>query len=95
MDQRTIEDLIIELVARDIRTDPESLRDRLEQTGDELPIDSLLAAEVVARLEAQCGVKLPTTAETARALRSVRDFAAIVLDLITAAARDQRVREGA
>lgn len=82
MDQRAIEDLIFELLAEEAESDPIALRRQLEEAGDEMPIDSLLAAEVVAAIEERCVVQLPATAETARSLRSVRDFAATVLRLM-------------
>ncbi len=47
-----------------------------------MPVDSLLAAEVLARVQEQCEVELPTSAETARALRSVKTFAQAVWDLL-------------
>jgi acyl carrier protein len=54
----------------------------LRSGGPALPIDSLLAAEIVAHLQDRVGVELPATAETARALRSVRSFAVAVHKLL-------------
>jgi acyl carrier protein len=95
MDQQAIEDMIIELLAEEAGTVPAALRLRLEEAGDELPVDSLLAAEVVVRVEERCGVQLPATAETARCLRSVRDFAAMVCHLVTEVARSRAAGAGA
>jgi acyl carrier protein len=78
MDQRAIEDLIFELLAEEAGTNPVALRQQLEEAGEEMPIDSLLAAEVVAAVEERCGVQLPATSETSRNLCSVRDFAVMV-----------------
>ncbi len=95
MDQQAIENMIIELLAEEAGTVPELLRLQLEDSGDELPVDSLLAVEIVVRVEERCGIQLPLTAETARSLRSVRDFAAMVYTLITEVAQGQAVGEGA
>jgi acyl carrier protein len=95
MDQQAIEDLIIELLAEGAGTSPAILRAQLEERGEELPIDSVLAAEVVTRVEQRCGVELPATAEAARCLRSVRQFAAMVYRLVTDATQGQAAGEGA
>lgn len=94
MDQREIEDLIIELLAEETGVTPAVMRAQLEEGGDDLPIDSVLAAEVVARVERRSGVELPATAETARCLRSVREFAAMVCRLV-AASQGRASGEGA
>lgn len=95
MDQQDIEDLIIELLAEEAGTAPAVLRAQLEEGGEEMPIDSVLAAEVVVRVEQRCGVELPATAETARCLRSVRQFAAMVYRLVVDAAQGRASGEGA
>ena len=82
MDQRAIEDLIFELLAEESGKDPVALRQELEEAGEEMPIDSLLAAEVVAAVEERCGVELPATSDTVSNLRSVGDFAAMVHRLV-------------
>ena len=63
MDAREVEDIIVELLAEQAGRDPAELRRELQEEGEELPIDSLLAAEVVARVEERHGVSLPATAE--------------------------------
>lgn len=92
--QREIEDLIIELLATNAGKEPPQLRSELEALGDDLPIDSVLAAEIVAIVQARCGVVLPATAETSRNLRSVRAFASAVWQLVETTT-DIRRREGA
>lgn len=82
MDQRAIEDLIFELLAEEAGTDPVALRHQLEEAGEEMPIESLLAGEVVAAVEERCGVQVPATSQTARNLRSVRDFASMLHGLM-------------
>lgn len=82
MDRREIEDLIIGLLAEDAGRDPEALREELEDLGELLPIDSVLAAEVLARVEAAYGMRFPATAEASKNLRSVVNFADAILQLI-------------
>jgi acyl carrier protein len=81
MDRREVEDLIIGLLAEDAGKNPADLRDELADLGEWLPIDSLLAAEVLARVEAHYGIAFPATAEAAKNLRSVSSFAQAILDL--------------
>jgi acyl carrier protein len=94
MGPRDIEDLTIGLLAEEAKCSPGEMRQRLEEAGDGLPIDSILLVEVVARVEESCGVHLPTTLETAKNLRSVRDFAVMVYDLVQVELA-QRAGEGA
>jgi acyl carrier protein len=75
-------DLIVDLLAQDAGRDSQELRRELEELGETLPVDSLLAAEVLTRVESAVGVSLPATTETARALRSVQTFAVAVRDLV-------------
>lgn len=82
MERRDIEDLIIGLLAEDAGSSPADLRQELEDLGEWLPIDSVIAAEVLARVEAYYGVSLPATAESAKNLRSVSTFAQAILDLV-------------
>jgi acyl carrier protein len=70
-----IEQLIVQLLAEDRGMDTQDLWDELNDLGVSMPVDSLLAVEVVVRLEQQLGVELPTSAESAKALRSVKTFA--------------------
>lgn len=82
MIREDIEWLILELIAQDTGQAASDLLEELTAEGAHLPVDSLLAAEVLARVQEQCGVELPTTAETARALRSVKAFAHAVWTLL-------------
>lgn len=81
MTKEDIEWLIVELIAQDNGQVAADLLEDLSAEGEHLPVDSLLAAEVLARVEERCGVSLPTDAETAKALRSVKSFAQAVWDL--------------
>lgn len=79
MRQRDIEDVIIRLLAEDAGRDPEDLRAELAELGEDLPIDSVLGAEVLVRLEQQYGISLPATAETSQSLTSVTAYARAIL----------------
>ena len=82
MTKEDIEWLIIKLIAEDNGQVAADLLEELSAAGEHLPVDSLLAAEVLARVQERCGVELPTSAETAKALRSVKTFAQAVWDLL-------------
>lgn len=82
MNQREVEDLIIELLALEAGCDLGEFRTELEAGGQDLPVDSLLAAEVMARVEERCGVSLPATPETSKHLKSVTAFARAICELI-------------
>lgn len=84
MDSRVVEDLILDLLAQDAGVSPVDLRRQLEDLGELMPIDSLLAVEVLARVEAHYGVVLPATAEAAEKLGSVVAFAQAIVDLVEA-----------
>ncbi|HEY0888664.1 MAG TPA: acyl carrier protein [Nocardioides sp.] len=73
-----IEQLIVELLADDRGMDTHDLWEELNDLGVTMPVDSLLAVEIVVRLEQQLGIDLPTTADTTKALRSVKTFAEAV-----------------
>ena len=82
--QRAIEDVIIELLAVDGGVNPADLRRQLEERGPGLPIDSLLAVEVLVRVEQRFGVQLDANPITAEAMQSVAAFAATVRGAILA-----------
>lgn len=82
MRPRDIEDFTIGLLAEEAKCSPEEMRQHLEEAGGDLPIDSILLVEVVVRVEERFGVHLTTTLETAFNLRSVKDFAVMVYDLV-------------
>ena len=84
-------DVIIDLLAQDASRDPKELRASLAALGEELPVDSVLAAEVLARIEQQFEVQLPATVESSRNLRSVVRFA----QAIHALAVEQELQAGA
>jgi acyl carrier protein len=79
-----VEAAIIEFLSEDedLGLSPEGLREHLEGRGPELPIDSVLAAEVLPALEERFGVRLPANLPTAYNLRSVRRLAQQVVDVV-------------
>lgn len=78
MTQVEIEELILELLAEQAGLPVGDLRAELIALGEEMPLDSLLAVEILVRVQEATGVVLPATEETAEALLSVRGFAAAV-----------------
>jgi acyl carrier protein len=89
-----VEDVIIEFLAEAGHATPAELRRCLLEGGEELPIDSYLAVEVLVPVQNHFGVRLPMDAETADCLRSVARFAARVSSLVDEAHR-KTVQEGA
>lgn len=75
-----VANIVIELVAAHLERPEELLRAELESAGEELPIDSLLIAEVLTLVEQRCGVRIPADADAARSMRSVRQFAHTVVE---------------
>ncbi|MBF6475271.1 MULTISPECIES: acyl carrier protein [Nocardia] len=79
MTEEDVVDHIVELLAEDAGCDPGLLRVELLELGADMPIDSLLAVDILVRLQRATGVTLPATEETAAAMRSVRSFAHAVI----------------
>jgi acyl carrier protein len=79
-----VEAAIIQFLSEDedMGLSPEELRQHLQGRGPELPIDSVLAAEVLPALEKRFGVRLPANLQTAHNLRSVRRLARQVVESI-------------
>ncbi len=84
MDERSVVDVLIELLAESQHTTSQELFQRLLAAGADLPIDSVLAAEIVASVEQQFGVRMPHDGAPDY-LRSVRAFAAQICALAPAA----------
>lgn len=83
MDQAGVEDVIIRLLAEHQHKTADELLQELLAAGDDLPIDSVLAAEIVGELQEYFRVRMPT-AEVPEYLRSVRAFAAKICALVAA-----------
>lgn len=76
--------IVIALLAEDSRVQPDELRAKLVAAGAELPVDSLLIAEVLTRVEDACDVRILVDAEAARSTRSVMTFARTVHGALSA-----------
>jgi acyl carrier protein len=70
-----IADIVIGLLAAEQSVSASALRIKLEAAGPQLPVDSLLVAEILTKVEAACGVRIHVDAEAARSTRSVMTFA--------------------
>jgi acyl carrier protein len=70
--------IVIGLLAENIGVSSGDLRTELAAAGPQLPVDSLLVAEVLTRVEDACGVRIHVDAEAARSTRSVMTFARTV-----------------
>jgi hypothetical protein len=71
-------EIVIGLMAEDSGVSTGALRAELEAAGHHLPVDSLLVAEVLTRVEGACGVRIQVDAAVARSTRSVLTFARTV-----------------
>jgi acyl carrier protein len=77
-----IEGLIISLLAQELGEDPEDLKRDLLEGGDDMPISSITLVEIVAELEAACGVRIPATPENAYSFSSVHRLAEMLYRLV-------------
>lgn len=78
MELSDIEEIILDYLAEDAGETALSLRAKLEQLGERMPVNSLLAVQVLVRVQRATGTVLPPTPATAVAMRSVRAFAEAV-----------------
>lgn len=79
--QAEVEDLILELLARRLVTERDSLREELLAKGSDMPFSSVILVEFVTELERRYGVRLPYTTAAAAALGSVVTFARLIVTL--------------
>ena len=68
-------DIVIGFLAAESDMPADQLRADLEAAGEGLPVNSLLVVEVLTKVEAACGVRLPVTKAVAMSTRSVLAFA--------------------
>lgn len=73
-----IAEIVVGLLAAQKRVSPGDLRAELEIAGSQMPVDSLLIAEILTKVEEACGVSIQADAEAARSTRSVVTFARTV-----------------
>ncbi len=78
-----IVDVIVRLLATERGRSEADVRDELEEGGWEMPIDSLRIVEILARVNQEYGVEIPANVDSARSMRSVRDFAQAVRNACT------------
>jgi hypothetical protein len=79
-----IADIVIGLLAEQAGIPADQMHAQLEAAGPGLPVDSVLIAEVLSRVEEACGARIPADAEAARSTRSVIAFARTVHKAIPA-----------
>jgi acyl carrier protein len=70
-----IEELLINLLADELDENPEELRERLQEHGAAMPIDSLQLLEIVPALRQETNLTLLTSKLTRKATKSVGAFA--------------------
>ena len=73
-----IVDVIVRLLAVERGESEAEVRERLEEGGRELPIDSLRLVEILIRIKQELGVEVPANVMSARSMRSVRAFAEVL-----------------
>jgi len=72
-------EVIIQLLAETQGKPPVEVRATLEREGPQLPVDSLLIVEILARVEELCGCRIPANVSAARSMGSVYAFAQTVV----------------
>jgi acyl carrier protein len=70
--------IVIGLLADKAGVPADQMRADLEATGPGLPVDSVLIAEILSRVEEACGARVPADAEAARSTGSVMALARTV-----------------
>ncbi|MFJ4246463.1 acyl carrier protein [Streptomyces iakyrus] len=83
-----IVDIVIDFLAEHQDRPSHDVHEELAARGQDLPVDSVLIMEVLARIERHFEVSVPADAEAGRSLRSVWAFAETVYD--TMQAKEQR-----
>lgn len=83
--QTEVEELILDLLAKETNADRETLREELLAKGSDMPFDSVVLVEFVVELEKRYGVRLPHTTAAASALGSVSTFARLIVTLASGA----------
>lgn len=77
-----IEDEVIGILAEHLNADAETSRQELVAGGPEMPIDSLILVEIMARVEARFDVRVPETTAAAAAFSSVLSFVQLIKSLV-------------
>jgi acyl carrier protein len=79
--QAEVEALILDLLAKELATNPENLREELLAKGANMPFSSMVLVEFVTELEKRYGLRVPDTTAAASALGSVSTFARLIVSL--------------
>ncbi|MEU9213404.1 acyl carrier protein [Streptomyces sp. NPDC048415] len=73
-------DIVIDFLADHQDRPGQDVYEELAARGQDLPVDSVLIMEILARIEQHFEVRVPADAEAGRSLRSVWAFAETVYD---------------
>jgi acyl carrier protein len=73
-----IVDVVVRLLAVERGESETEVREKLEEGGHELPIDSLRLVEILTRIKQELGVEVPANVNSARSMRSVHAFAEVI-----------------
>jgi acyl carrier protein len=84
-----IVDIVIDFLAAYQDRPVQEVYEELSARGADLPVDSVLVMEILARVEEHFGVHVPADAEAGRSLRSVWAFAETVYDTMQQAKEHQ------
>ncbi|WP_167368176.1 phosphopantetheine-binding protein [Streptomyces agglomeratus] len=82
-------DIVIDFLAEHQGRPSQELYEELAARGQDLPVDSVLVMEILARIEQYFKVRIPADAEAGRSLRSVWAFAETVHDSLQAKEQQQ------
>ncbi|MFD5818371.1 acyl carrier protein [Streptomyces sp. NPDC127038] len=84
-----IVDIVIDFLAAYQDRPVQEVYEELASRGTDLPVDSVLIMEILARVEEHFGVRIPADAEAGRSLRSVWAFAETVHETMQKAKEPQ------
>ncbi|MEU6071050.1 acyl carrier protein [Streptomyces sp. NPDC047082] len=79
-----IVDIVIDFLAEHQDRPRSDVYEELAAQGQDLPVDSVLIMEILARIEQHFDVTIPADAEAGRSLRSVWAFSETVYDTMQA-----------
>ncbi|MEU9015713.1 acyl carrier protein [Streptomyces sp. NPDC048479] len=84
-----IVEIVIAFLAEYQQRPMEDVHEELAAKGQDLPVDSVLVMEILARVEDHFGVSVAADAEAGRSLRSVWAFAETVYDTLQSKEKQQ------
>lgn len=84
-----IVDIVIDFLAEHQERPSQDAYEELAARGQELPVDSVLIMEILARIEQHFEVRVPADAEAGRSLRSVWAFAETVYNTMQSKEQQQ------